>query len=180
MHGIKTGIYFYTQALTEAEAVEEASMACSLVEKYKLDLPIYVDSELSSGGNGRADDLTKDERTQNLLAFMKTVESTGNMTGIYGSANWFENRVDMSNFDKYHIWLAQYRDAPDYDGSYDMWQYSSKGKVDGIETNVDLDTSYMKDIVGTKNNVDNDTGNADDNVDSNAGNNADSNAENQQ
>jgi GH25 family lysozyme M1 (1,4-beta-N-acetylmuramidase) len=61
-----------------------------------------------------------------------------------------------------------------------MWQYSSKGKVDGIETNVDLDTSYMKDIVGTKNNVDNDTGNADDNVDSNAGNNADSNAENQQ
>ena len=193
MHGIKTGIYFYTQALTEAEAVEEASMACSLVEKYKLDLPIYVDSELSSGGNGRADDLTKDERTQNLLAFMKTVESTGNMTGIYGSANWFKNRVDMSNFDKYHIWLAQYRDAPDYDGSYDMWQYSSKGKVDGIETNVDLDTSYMKDTVVTKNNADNNAGNnadsnagnnvdsnAGNNADSNAGNNADSNAENQQ
>ena len=146
MHGIKTGIYFYSQAMNESEAIEEASMACSMADKYKLELPIYIDSELSSGGKGRADDLDSDTRTQVLLAFMKTVESTGNSTGVYASVKWFSSRVDASEFDKYHVWLAQYRDAPDYDGNYDMWQYSSKGKVDGIETNVDLDTSYMKDI----------------------------------
>ena len=145
MNGIKTGIYFYSQATTEAEAIEEASMACSMAGKYKLDLPIYVDSELSSGGKGRADDLDNDQRTQILLAFMKTVKSSGNEAGVYASAKWLNGHVNASEFSDYHVWLAQYRDAPDYDGDYDMWQYSSKGKIDGIDTNVDLDSSYMSD-----------------------------------
>ncbi len=145
MNGIKAGVYFYSQAVTETEAVEEASMVCKLTEMYKLDLPIYVDSESSAGGKGRADGLDSADRTRVLLAFLKTVKSTGNEAGVYASAKWLKTHLDVSQLSDYNIWLAQYREVPDYEGDYDMWQYSSKGSIEGIDTKVDLDSSYIKD-----------------------------------
>ena len=141
--GIPVGVYFFTQAVSEVEAIEEASMVIRLIEDYDVDYPVFLDSE-SAGGNGRADALGADERTKYHKAFLATIASAGYETGVYASRNWLNNRLDVTQLSQYKIWLAEYADAPTYDKYYDMWQYTSKGSVNGIETRVDLDLSYMK------------------------------------
>ena len=140
---IPVGVYFFTQAINEIEAIEEASMVINLIREYDVDYPVFVDSE-SAGGNGRADNLSSAERTKIHVAFLETIASAGYEAGIYASANWLRNRVDTARFSGYHTWLAEYADVPSYEGYYQMWQYTSKGQVNGISTNVDLDVCYMK------------------------------------
>ena len=140
--GIPVGVYFFTQALDEVEAVEEASMVISLIEDYDVDYPVFLDSE-SAGGRGRADALEADERTKIHKAFLETIASAGYETGIYASRNWLNDELDMTEVSEYRTWLAEYADIPVYDKYYHMWQYTSKGSVDGIETRVDLNLCYM-------------------------------------
>lgn len=139
---IPVGVYFFTQAVDEVEAVEEASMVISLIEDYDVDYPVFLDSE-SAGGLGRADGLDNAERTKCHRAFLETIASAGYETGIYASKNWLNNQLDMTQVSQYKTWLAEYADAPTYDRYYHMWQYTSKGSVDGIETRVDLNLCYM-------------------------------------
>ncbi len=139
--GIKVGVYFFTQAVNEVEAVEEASAVLKLVRDYSLDYPIFIDTE-GAGGSGRADGLDKETRTLVCEAFCRTVSNAGIRGGVYASRNWYNNNLDMNRLDAYYIWLAEYRSAPLYQGYYQMWQHSSKGKVDGIKGNVDLDIAY--------------------------------------
>ncbi len=140
--GIPVGVYFFTQALDEVEAVEEASMVISLIEDYDVDYPVFLDSE-SAGGRGRADALEADERTKIHKAFLETIASAGYETGIYASRNWLNDELDMTEVSEYRTWLAEYADIPVYDKYYHMWQYTSKGSVNGIETRVDLNLCYM-------------------------------------
>lgn len=140
--GIPVGVYFFTQAIDEVEAIEEASMVIRLIEDYDVDYPVFLDSE-SAGGDGRADKLDAEERLRYHRAFLETIASAGYETGVYASKNWFNDRLDVTQLSQYKIWLAEYADAPTYDKYYDMWQYTSKGTVDGIETKVDLDLSFM-------------------------------------
>ena len=139
---IPVGVYFFTQAVDEVEAVEEASAVISLIEEYDVDYPVFLDSE-STGGTGRADGLETDERTKIHKAFLETIAAAGYETGIYGSRNWLNDQVDMEELSSYKTWLAEYAEVPEYDGYYHMWQYTSKGTVDGIDTNVDLNLCYM-------------------------------------
>lgn len=76
-------------------------------------------------------------------AFCRTVENAGGEAGVYASRNWYYNRIDTGRLENYCIWLAEYRSVPLYEGFYHMWQYTSKGKIDGIEGNVDMNISYM-------------------------------------
>lgn len=140
--GIPVGVYFFTQAIDEVEAIEEASMVIRLIEDYDVDYPVFLDSE-SAGGDGRADTLDAEERLRYHKAFLETIASAGYATGVYASKNWFNDRLDVTQLSQYKIWLAEYADVPTYDKYYDMWQYTSKGTVDGIETKVDLDLSFM-------------------------------------
>lgn len=140
--GIPVGVYFFTQALDEVEAVEEASMVIRLIEDYDVDYPVFLDSE-STGGRGRADGLDSDERTRAHRAFLQTIEAAGYETGVYASRNWLNEKIDMTQLSDYRVWLAEYAEAPTYDQYYHMWQYTSKGTVDGISTNVDLNLCYM-------------------------------------
>lgn len=138
--GLKVGVYVFSQAINEVEAVKEASLAVSLVKGYNLTYPIFIDTE-SSGG--RADNIDKATRTAVVNAFCQTVASAGYKPGIYASKTWFEDKLNMSAIGNYKIWLAQYAATPTYKGKYDMWQYSSKGKISGISGNVDLNYSYL-------------------------------------
>lgn len=140
--GLKVGVYFFTQATNEVEAVEEASMALALCEGYRLTYPIFIDTE-GAGGNGRADGLDMETRTKVCQAFCETVEDAGYTGGIYGSRNWFRTKLRMDALTDHIIWLAEYREKPVYGGSYHFWQYTSSGSVDGIEGRVDLDISYL-------------------------------------
>ena len=139
--GIKVGVYFFTQAVNEVEAVEEASMVLNLVKGHKLSYPIFIDVE-SSGG--RADGLDRNTRTAVVNAFCRTIQNGGYAAGIYANKTWFESKMNTSALSGYKIWLAQYAAAPTYKATrYDMWQYTSKGKVSGIKGDVDLNLSYL-------------------------------------
>lgn len=140
--GIPVGVYFFTQAVNEVEAVEEASAVLQMVQEYNLDYPVFIDTE-GAGGNGRADGLDAENRTLVCEAFCRTVENAGYRAGVYGSRNWYNNRLYTERLDNdYCIWLAEYRSVPLYQGYYQMWQYTSRGEVDGISGNVDMDISY--------------------------------------
>ena len=139
--GIKVGVYFFTQAINEVEAVEEASMVLNLIKGYKLSYPVFIDVE-SSGG--RADGIDKNTRTAAVNAFCKTIQNGGYTAGIYANKTWFESKMNTGSLTGYKIWLAQYTAKPTYSATrYDMWQYTSKGKVSGISGNVDMNISYL-------------------------------------
>ncbi len=141
--GIPVGVYFFTQAVDPVEAVEEASMVITLCKDYRLDYPVFIDTE-GLGGNGRADGLDVEARTSVCAAFCKTIEGAGYRAGVYSSRNWYNEMLDVSRLNDFIIWLAEYRDVPLYQGYYHMWQYTSGGKVDGIEGNVDFNLSYLR------------------------------------
>lgn len=140
--GIRVGIYFFTQAVTPVEAVEEASMVLMLSRQHKISYPLFIDTE-GAGGNGRADGLDKETRTAVCKAFCETIENAGYTAGVYASKSWLENNLDTEQLSSYSTWLAQYSSQPTYEGEYDMWQYTSAGKIDGINTLVDYNVSYM-------------------------------------
>ena len=140
--GLPVGVYFFTQAVNEVEAVEEASAVLELIKDYKLEYPVFIDTE-GAGGNGRADGLDVETRTLVCEAFCRTIENAGYRAGVYGSRNWFNNRLQVNRLEKYCIWLAEYRSVPLYQGYYRMWQYTSGGSVDGISGKVDMNISYL-------------------------------------
>ena len=138
--GLKVGVYFFTQAISEAEAVEEASMVLEQVKNYHITYPIFLDVEPSGG---RADGIDKDTRTAVCKAFCQTIQSAGYTAGIYANKTWLETKMDANALSAYKIWLAQYAATPTYGGRYDMWQYQATGKVSGISGDVDMNWSYL-------------------------------------
>lgn len=139
--GIKVGVYFFSQAINNSEAVEEASMVLQLIKDYKISYPVFLDVE-SSGG--RADKIDSVTRTEVIKSFCQTIENGGYTAGVYANKNWLNTKMDAKQLTKYKIWLAQYAAAPTYTTTkYDLWQYKSTGKVSGISGNVDLNISYL-------------------------------------
>lgn len=141
--GLKVGVYFFTTALTEAEAVEEASMCAYLCNGYGLDFPIFMDCESSprAGYNG----MSANQRTAVIKAFCNTIKSAGYSAGVYANKTWFTSYIHAGELSGCKIWLAQYNSAgPTYSGRYDMWQYTSKGSVNGISGYVDMNKCYYR------------------------------------
>ena len=134
--GLKVGVYFYSQAINEQEAVEEASMVLSLVSGYSLPLGVYYDTESVSGG--RANALSAAERTACAVAFCETIRGAGYSAGVYSYASWFYNALNFANISKYNIWIAQYRDKLSFSYKYNIWQYTGSGRVNGISKPVDM------------------------------------------
>ncbi|HJC23103.1 MAG TPA: Ig-like domain-containing protein [Candidatus Eisenbergiella merdavium] len=138
--GLKVGVYYFSQAVNGVEAVEEASAAISRISGYKISYPVFIDVEAAGG---RADGLSSAERTEVVQAFCKTVQDSGYTAGVYANKNWLGSEMNTGSFGGYNIWLAQYAAAPTYNGRYELWQYSSTGRIDGISGNVDLNISYL-------------------------------------
>lgn len=134
--GLKVGVYFYSQAINEAEAVEEASMVLSLVSGYSLPLGVYYDTESVAGG--RANAISAAQRTACAVAFCETIRNAGYKAGVYSYASWFYNALNFANISKYNIWIAQYRDTLSFNYKYNIWQYTGSGRVNGISTAVDM------------------------------------------
>ena len=138
--GLKVGVYFFTQAVDEREAVEEASMVLEQIKNYKISYPVFLDVEPSGG---RADSISSETRTAVCKAFCQTIQGAGYTAGIYANKTWLETKLDPGALSAYKIWLAQYASAPTYAGRYDLWQYRATGKVSGISGNVDMNLSYL-------------------------------------
>ena len=138
--GLKVGVYFFTQAVDEVEAVEEASMVLDQIRGYKISYPVFLDVEPSGG---RADSIDRATRTAVCKAFCETIQDSGYTAGVYANKTWLTNKLNVNELGAYKIWLAQYVASPTYNGRYDLWQYKASGSVSGIKGNVDMNLSYL-------------------------------------
>lgn len=139
--GLKTGVYFVTQAITKEEARAEAAYCVSELEKMgiTLDLPIFIDTEDGGGGKGRADHgkLTRVKRTGIIRAFCEEIEANGYKAGVYAGEYWSKTYLDVSKLTDFYLWIAKYSTkTPSV--PYNAWQYTDKGKIAGITGNVDI------------------------------------------
>lgn len=153
--GLDVGVYFFSQAKNEDEGIKEAEYTIELIKKYNITYPVALDTEYSSSPNqnGRADNISIQERTDAIKGFCKTITNNGYKTLIYASPWWIKNKIDINQLAEYKIWLANYTGATqedplkkpsEYKGKYVMWQYTDCGTVNGINTNVDCDIYYYQ------------------------------------
>lgn len=146
-NGIKVGIYWYSQPVSEAEAIEEADFVLEVLNGRKLDLPIVYDFEethFDDGTISRMHYLNKKARTNMAIAFSEEIEKNHHDVMIYMNLLWADNYYDLSKLNDYPIWFAQYSSVPEFDKPFAMWQYSESGSIDGISTPVDLDILFIR------------------------------------
>ena len=136
--GLKVGVYFYSQAITEEELLEEADLVLERVRPYNIDLPIVFDVEKVSGGKGRANALSVEERTHLAALFCQTIQEAGYHPMIYHNMEMGTLMLDLGQLESYDKWFAYYNDDLYYPYAYKVWQYSEHGAVDGINEEVDL------------------------------------------
>ncbi|MDO5409176.1 MAG: GH25 family lysozyme [Lachnospiraceae bacterium] len=154
--GLKVGIYIYSQAITSEEAVEEANYCLSVCEQYldQLDLPIVMDVEYASpdgklGGRLYDAKLSREKQTEICQDFADTIFDAGYQAMIYANKSMLTSEMNPTNLTDAdsQIWLAHYTTETNYEASpYIMWQYSSKGSVDGIEGNADVNFLFTRDL----------------------------------
>lgn len=136
--GIKVGAYIYNYCNTVDTLKKGIEWALEKLGNKKLDLPIYLDME-DKDIQGE----TKATLTNQCNEFAKMIEAAGYRAGVYANLNWLENELNPDDFDKdISVWVAQYNNECQYEGKYDIWQYSSKGDVNGISGNVDMNYFY--------------------------------------
>lgn len=136
--GIKTGVYIYSQAITEEEVLEEANLVLSKIAPYNLECPVVFDVEKVSGNNGRMNNITVEERTHLTQLFCQTIEAAGYRPMIYHNTEMGALLLNVADLEEYDKWFAAYTDTLYYPYAYKVWQYSSTGTVRGINTEVDL------------------------------------------
>ncbi len=141
--GLDVGLYFYSQAVTQEEAIQEAQFVLDQIKDYKILYPIAFDMEFIDNDTARVETLTRDERTTIAAAFLNHINNAGYTPMLYGDTEWLVKRIDVAKFNASCIWLAEEADIPKYPYRYEMWQYTTQGQVDGINGFVDLNISFV-------------------------------------
>lgn len=140
--GIHVGVYIYSQAINEEEVLEEAELVLEKLAPYDVKCPIVFDVEKSADASGRMNQISLEERTNLTLLFCQTVEAAGYQPIIYHNVEMGALMIDVETLESYDKWLAYYNDDMYYPYEYNIWQYSDKGKVNGINSNVDLNICF--------------------------------------
>ena len=135
--GIPIGAYWYSYAMSEDEARLEADVFLSIIKGKQFEFPVYYDVE-----EKKQFALGKEKVSAIMRAFLERVEAAGYFVGLYGSASSLTTHTADDIKSRYTIWLAHWVNQTSYGGAYGIWQHSEKGKVDGINGNVDLDICY--------------------------------------
>lgn len=143
-NGVDVGVYFFSQAVTEEEAIEEANYVLSAIEGYDVTYPIVIDIEEVTDSDARTAKLTKEEWTKNCIAFCETVKDAGYTPMIYGNLKTFFIMLDMEQLEKYDKWFAYYDTPVYFPYEFKIWQYTDKGSVDGISSDVDLNVGFFE------------------------------------
>lgn len=144
--GVAVGVYFFSQALNKAEAVEEAEMVLQYIKDYSVTYPVVFDTEEVISSNGyvaRANDLTRQQRTDITKAFCEVIENAGYHPMIYANTKWMIMGIDLEQLTMYDKWFAYYSENITFPYKFHMLQYSDAGKVPGISSNVDLNISFV-------------------------------------
>ena len=141
-NGIHVGVYFYSVAKNEMEALEEAQVVVDQIKPYRINYPVAFD--LEDFNRYRLSGVSNAQLNKNAVAFLNYIKGKGYTPMHYGSKSRFGSVWDMGILNNYKIWLAHYTDKTNYAGKYNMWQYTSKGIVPGINGNVDMNIAYFK------------------------------------
>lgn len=148
----KLGAYFMSQAINEHEAREEAEYCYKVFKDYYCGIPVFYDSEKSNKkNNGRADALSKKQRTDICIAFCDRLLELGMVAGVYASESWYVTNLDIARLrnEGYVIWVAKYgtndgtKQSTPKTNPCHMHQYTSRGTVEGIRGSVDMSESYI-------------------------------------
>ena len=139
--GIKVGVYVFSQAINADEIVEEAQLVLKKIEPYEITCPVVFDVEKVSGA-GRMNELSVQDRTDLTLLFLRTIENAGYKPMVYHNTEMGALMIDLSRLDEYDKWYASYSDQMFYPYEYKIWQYSDKGRVNGIDSDVDMNICF--------------------------------------
>ncbi len=146
--GVKTGVYFYSTAINEGEAVQEADAVLRVLKGRALDLPVYVDVERSGEyPRGRADTLSAAARSRIASAFCERIRSAGYEAGVYSGRYYYMTSLLPEALSRYSIWIAHYTEdrlPPSYKRFFDLWQYTESGNVDGICCGTDMNVMFSR------------------------------------
>lgn len=152
-YGIKVGVYFFSTAINEKEALEEADWVVEFISEYQILYPIAYNCEGFGKPENRQYHLSKSQRTDLAIVFLDRIKEYGYTPMFYGAKNELEDekKWETSRLESlYKVWVAQYPSVPyptteasSYAGKYDMWQYTNRGIVPGIETAVDMNVAYF-------------------------------------
>lgn len=140
--GVPWGAYLYSYAMSMSDAESEAKHILRLLEGKAPDLPVYIDMEDADGYKAKRGGLSKKLATDICVQVCERVKAAGYTPGVYANLDWTRNHLEMGRLAPYEFWLAQYNDKVTYAGEYGIWQYTSKGIMDGINGNVDLNICY--------------------------------------
>ncbi len=143
-NGVDVGVYFFSQAVSEEEAIEEANYVLEAIEGYDVTYPIVIDIEEVTDSDARTADMTQEQWTKNCIAFCETIKAAGYTPMIYGNLKTYFIMLDMTQLEAYDKWFAQYDTSVYFPYEFDIWQYSESGKVNGISTDVDLNVSFYE------------------------------------
>lgn len=141
--GIKVGVYFYSQAVSEEEVQEEAAFVLEKIAPYKIDCPVVFDVERVSESDGRMNAISIEDRTAFTLSFCQTIENAGYKPMVYHNTEMGVMFLGLEALEKYDKWFAAYSDVFYYPYDYKVWQYSQTGRVQGIQGDVDLNISFV-------------------------------------
>ena len=141
--GMDVGVYFFSQAVNEQEAVDEADFVLGLLEGYTLQLPIVYDPELIRDDVARTDEVTGEQFTANTIAFCERIKEAGYQSMIYSNMVWESELFDLKKLQDYPIWYADYEPVPQTPYPFVMWQYTEKGTVDGIKGIADRNVWFV-------------------------------------
>lgn len=139
--GLQVGAYFFSQAVSEEEAAEEARFAAKIIKKAGtgLDLPLVYDPELAGGSAGRANDLDRGRASANAIAFKEAAEKELSCkVALYTNLYWENTYFDVETLNQFEIWYADYESTPQTSYQFTWWQYTEEGSVPGIKGKMDL------------------------------------------
>lgn len=142
--GLAIGLYFFSQAINQNEAIDEAEFVIDKMAGYRVELPIFIDTEAVPDAFARTNGMFVENYTQNAIAFCKTIEAQGYHAGVYASRKWFKRILNLPELANYEIWYAKYGNTPGEDVAFDIWQYTAEGKLEGCDGNIDLNVRVLK------------------------------------
>ena len=142
--GLDVGVYFFAQAINEEEAFEEAQFVLNNLEGEVLQLPVVYDPESILDTEARTDNVSGEQFTKNTIIFLNTIKDAGYEPMVYCNMLWEAYELDLEQISEYPIWYADYELKPQTPYHFEFWQYTSKGHVDGILGNVDLNIQLIK------------------------------------
>lgn len=141
--GLDTGVYFFTEAINEKEAIEEADFVIENLEGYKINMPVVIDVEESANTQkNRTKNVTAEQRTKNVIAFCERIKEAGYDVMIYGNLKSFMIMMNFEELEGYDKWFAYYRYPFHFPYKIKMWQYTSSEKIDGIEGKADVNLMF--------------------------------------